>query len=189
MRKERVCAAAAVVSLACTLGSSAILAQQTNLKDQVVGSWKLISSETLRPNGQVLNINAGVHPTGLIIYLPNGYMSVQIMHDPRVTFADPKTMEPSCDELKSAFWGYYAYWGTYTINDAGNGVVHHVQASERPSEIGMNYPRSVSIDGAKLVITTPHFKAGLAFPHELLASVQVPDDEVVNNRLTFERIE
>jgi len=93
------------------------------------------------------------------------------------------------DEFRNAFFGYYAYWGTYTINDAGTGKVHHVQGSERPREVGLKYQRSVSIDGTKLVITTPSYKAGLSLPHDRLEQLQIPADEELVNRLTFERIE
>jgi hypothetical protein len=96
---------------------------------------------------------------------------------------------PPYDEFRNAFFGYYAYWGTYTINDAGTGVVHNVQGSERPGEVGVKYERFVSIDGTKLVITTPSYKAGLALPHDRLEQMQIPADEELVNRLTFERIE
>jgi Lipocalin-like domain len=164
---------------------------QQSLKDKILGTWKIISWESLRPNGQVLNVWMGFHPTGLIIYQPNGYMAAQIMADPRPTFAEsPATTPPPYDEFRNAFFGYYAYWGSYTINEAGNGVVHHVQGSERPGEVGLNYQRSVSIDGAKLVITTPCcYKAGQALRHDLLERMQIPADEELFNRLTFERVE
>jgi hypothetical protein len=132
----------------------------------------------------------GLHPTGVIMYQPNGYMAVQIMADPRPTFADnPATTPPSYDELRNAFFGYYAYWGSYTINDAGDGVVHNVQASERPAEVGLKYARSVSIDGAKLVITTPSYKAGLLLPRYILEREHIRDDEELVNRLTWQRAE
>jgi Lipocalin-like domain len=95
----------------------------------------------------------GLHPTGLIIYQPNGYMAVQVMADPRPMFAqNPGTSPPPYDEFRSAYFGYYAYWGTYTIDDVVDGVVHNVEGSERPGEVGRKYPRSVWIDGKKLVL-------------------------------------
>jgi|SRR5216683_4875060 Lipocalin-like domain len=177
------------MSLAYALPMNAAFAQQS-LKDRVVGTWKIISWESQRPNGQIVNLWMGLHPTGLIIYQPNGYMAVQIMADPRPTFAqNPATSPPPFDEFRNAYFGYYAYWGTYTINDAGNGVVHNLEGSERPGEVGRKYPRSVSIDGTKLVITTPSYKAGPALPHDLLERMQIPADEELVNRLTFERID
>jgi len=150
MRKVDTFVVAIIMSLTLTSPIEAAFAQQS-LRDRVIGTWKVISWESLRPNGQIMNIWMGLHPTGLIIYQPNGYIAVQIMADPRPTFAqNPATTPPPYDEFRNAFFGYYAYWGTYTINDAGNGVVHNVQGSERPQEAGRKYPRSTSIEGTKL---------------------------------------
>ena len=180
---------AIVVSL--TLSMNAALAQQKSLKDRVVGTWKLVSVDSVRPNGQTLNFWMGLHPTGLIIYQPDGYMAVQIMHDPRAMFAkSPPTSAPTYDELKNAFFGYYAYWGRYAINEADSSVVHSVQGSLLPGEVGLNYKRFLSIDGTKLVVTTPIFKAAvaLAFSRDVLDGARIGGDEEFSNRLTFERI-
>jgi hypothetical protein len=58
----------------------------------------------------VLDIWMGPHPTGLIIYQSSGYMALQIMANPRPTFAQlPSKTPPSSDEFRNAFFGYYAY--------------------------------------------------------------------------------
>jgi len=112
------------------------------------------------------------------------------MADPRPTFTQPPaTSPPPYDEFRNAFFGYYSYWGTYTVNSAGDVVVHNVQGSERPQEVGRKYERSASIEGTRLVLTTPTYKAGVALPHDLLERMQLPADEALVNRLTFERIE
>ena len=189
MRKVDILVIAIVMSLTLAPPVNSAFAQQS-LKDKIVGTWKIISWESLRPSGQVINVWMGPHPTGLIIYQSNGYMAVQIMADPRPTFTQPPAISPPpYDEFRNAYFGYYAYWGTYTINDAGNGVVHNVEGSARPAEVGRKYQRSISIDGTKIVITTPSYKAGLALPHDLLERMQIPADEELLNRLIFERIE
>ena len=38
---------------------------QQPLKEQIVGTWKIISWETVGPDGQVVNIWMRPHPTGL----------------------------------------------------------------------------------------------------------------------------
>ena len=188
MRKLANITCAVVMSLPLTLPTNGSFAQQS-LKDRIVGTWKLISWESVRPNGQVVNW-MGPHPTGVIMYQPNGYMAVQIMADPRPTFAqNPALSPPPYDEFRTAFFDYYAYWGTYTINDAGNGVVHNVVASERAGEVGVNYQRSVSIEGTKLLITTPSYKAGVFVPHDRLERMQIPAEEELVNRLTFVRLQ
>jgi hypothetical protein len=188
MRKVAIFVFAIVTSLTLAL-TNPTFAQQT-LKERIIGSWKIISWETIRAEGQVINIWMGLHPTGLIIYQPNGYMAVQIMADPRPTFAQlPSTTPPSSDEFRNAFFGYYAYWGTYTIDAAGNAVIHNVQGSERPHEVGRRYERSASFEGTRLVLTTPNYKASAGLPHDLLERMQVPADEALVNRLIFERVE
>jgi hypothetical protein len=190
MRKVAALAVAAAISLALRPSFGVAFAQENGLKDRLIGTWKIISWESLRPDGQVLNIWMGLHPTGLLIYQPNGYFALQFMADPRPTFAqNPATTAPPYDEFRNAFFGYYAYWGTYTVNANGTGVVHNVQGSQRPPAVGQKFQRSVSIDGTKLVITTPSYKAGVPLPHDLLERMQIPVDEELVNRLTFERIE
>src|SRR6266566_6309407 len=48
---------------------------------KVVGTWRLISIEATRLNGEVIH-NWGQNPTGLIIYDSSGRMAVQFMRDP-----------------------------------------------------------------------------------------------------------
>jgi hypothetical protein len=45
----------------------------------------LVSIETKRPNGEVIYPFYGRHPEGLLIYDRSGYMSVQIVSDPKPT--------------------------------------------------------------------------------------------------------
>jgi Lipocalin-like domain len=149
------------------IGSQAVAQAPTQngpLRERAVG-WKLISWETVRANGQALNLIMGPHPTGLIMYSPNGYMAVQVMHDPRPTL---NYLTAAGDEFKQAYLGYYAYWGTYTINEADSTVEHNIQSSLYPVEVGRKFKRSLLFDGAKLVLTTPPFKAGIVILHDPL---------------------
>ena len=125
------------------------------------------------------------HPTGLIIYHTNGYLAVQVISDPRPMFAE-SGLTATRDELRNAYFGYYAYWGTYTINEADSTVEHNIQSSLRPEEVGVKYKRSLSFDGTRLVLTTPAFKANLAYP--LRGDAQLQEGEELVNRLTWERI-
>lgn len=190
MRKAVIFFGAAVTTILQALPISAAFAEQS-VKDKIVGTWKAVSWETRRPSGQIVNIWMGPHPTGLIIYQPNGYMAVQLMADPRPKFTqNPGTSPAPYDEFRTAYFGYYGYWGTYTTDDANTAVVHNIEGSERPGEVGRKYSRSVSINGKNLVLTTPPYKAAVAsLPHDALESMQITADEELVNILTFERID
>ena len=118
---------------------------------KVVGTWRLISIEATRPNGEVAH-DWGQNPTGLIIYDSSGRMAVQFMRDPPPSSAfNPLTIE----EKNAAFEGYYAYFGTYEFNEKDGTVTHHIQSSMRPYEVGTDYKRFYKLGGNRLTLFTP----------------------------------
>jgi ketosteroid isomerase-like protein len=139
----------------------------------LIGAWRLVSVETLRPNGEVNHEWLGLSPDGLIIYDVTGHMSVQIMRDPRPTFAPGRDRPGTPDELKTAYDSYYAYFGTYEVNETESTVLHHVRGSLWPREVGTDYKRHAALSGDRLTLTTTPFQAA---------------GEQRRNRLTFERV-
>jgi hypothetical protein len=54
--------------------------------------------------------------------------------------------------MKTAFTGYVAYFGTYTVDAAKSVVIHHVEGSLKPSFIGTDQPRPFTLAGDRLII-------------------------------------
>jgi hypothetical protein len=61
----------ALLCLAVSLSSSDSLAQQKLLKDQLVGSWTLVSSDQVRPDGSKLK-QFRANPKGINVFDANG---------------------------------------------------------------------------------------------------------------------
>jgi len=139
----------------------------------LVGNWRLVAVETLRDNGEITTVWMGEKPIGLITYQPNGLMSVQIMRDPRPVFGSGSRASATPEELKRAFFGYYAYWGTYAVHVADSSVSHQLAASLYPEEVGIVYKRFFKLEGQRLVLTT--------------APIDYEGRQIVN-RLTWERM-
>jgi hypothetical protein len=59
------------------------------------------------------------------------------------------------DEIRTAYGGYYAYFGTYDIDENKRMVTHHVAASLRPHEISLNYERPYELTEDRLVLRYP----------------------------------
>ena len=77
------------------------------------------------------------------------------------------------EEIKRAYEGYYAYFGTYEVNEQESTVTHKVQASLWPREVGADLERHAELSGDRLILTTqPKQRSG----------------EQRRNRLTFERV-
>jgi hypothetical protein len=106
----------------------------------LVGTWTLVSFEERRSHGETI-YPMGPRPRGILIYDQAGTMSVQLMRDPslRPLSADPRD-------------SYYAYFGRYDVRAQEAAVVHHVEGSMRPGEIGVDYTRSVRLRGDRLIL-------------------------------------
>jgi lipocalin-like protein len=85
---------------------------------KLLGTWCLVRSELSPPVRRF----RGENPTGIVIYDPNGYMSVQIAPDrPRKQFP---SYSPSPEEALDALLGYTAYFGTYTVDLEQSTITH-----------------------------------------------------------------
>ncbi len=149
--------------------SSLVAAQQEKMpgdavSNQLAGAWRLVSLETLRPNGEVIYPFYGKHPEGLLVYDRAGWMSVQIVSDPQpaVPLADMRPgfiAAPPAEKL-AAVDGFYAYYGTWTVDPTGATVTHHIRQSLYPGERGEEAVRHLSIEGNRLTLVAKTHEMG-----------------------------
>jgi hypothetical protein len=126
------------------------------VENGLVGAWQLLSVETVASNGKVSYPFYGVHPQGLIIYDPSGWMSVQIVSDPKPNVPKADTRDgfrnAPPDERAAAADGYYAYFGTYSVDTKTSMVSHYLQESLFPGERNERVSRQYEIDGDRLIL-------------------------------------
>jgi Lipocalin-like domain len=93
----------------------------------------------------------GKYPEGLLIYDRNGWMSVQIVSDPKPTVPHENSRESflaaPANEKLIATNGYYAYYGTWTVDPSNATITHHIQQSLYPGERGESAERHFSNEG------------------------------------------
>ena len=151
MRKYRILVLTLVVLV--TGGSSFARppSQAGGVARQLVGRWKLVALEAMRPNGEVIR-EWGQNPTGYLSYDASGFVSVQFMRDPR---AAKPSRQLTPDERRDAFESYYAYYGRFEVDDQAGSVTHHIQGSLRPYEVGADLTRFFTLSGDRLDLSTP----------------------------------
>jgi hypothetical protein len=134
------------------------------LRDQLPGAWRLVSVETIKANGEVIYPFYGKHPEGLLVYDKSGWMSVQIVSDPRPTVPTADSREEflaaPADQKTKAIDGYYAYFGTWTVDAAKSTVTHHIEQSLYPAERGENGIRHLVLEGDRLTLTAKAHEMG-----------------------------
>jgi hypothetical protein len=120
------------------MGSSAGKAPspEVSLRDQLLGSWKLESRTTKKPDGSVIPLPGWDGAPGYITYDRTGFMSVQFMQLNRIK--------------QSGATGYTAYFGSYTVDESTRTVTHHIVGDINSDGVGANQPREVVLEGDKL---------------------------------------
>ena len=152
-----------LLTLFSSLAVIGILAPHASTQaNRLAGTWKLVSVERLGPKGDILPAPAppafgSVNPVGILLYDPNGYMGVTIMQSGRQKYAGA---EPTPDEAKAALASYVAYFGKFSVDEAGGIVTHHVQGSLNPS-MEAEQRRSFEIAGNRLTLKTPPSSTGI----------------------------
>ncbi len=140
--------------------------------DRFVGTWKLVSYEQRRANGEV-TYPKGRQPVGVLAYTRGGQMSAQIMPEANAAWPADYYNKATQEQLRAAMLDYVAYFGTFTVNEAEKTVVHHVQGSVNPGFLRTDQKRSYEFSGNRLILS-------------LTRTVNGEDRSI---RLTWERVE
>jgi hypothetical protein len=134
------------------------------VSDRLIGAWCLVSIETKRADGEIIYPFYGKHPQGLLIYERSGWMSVQIVSDPSPNVPSASSREAflkaSPVEKEKAIDGFYGYYGTWSVDDAGLSVTHHIRQSLYPGERGEEGVRRLVLDGNRLTLTAEAHEMG-----------------------------
>jgi len=127
---------------------------------KLVGVWNLVSLYAQDPSGQT-GYPFGRNAIGRLIYEPNGRMAVQLMNPNRPRFTSDDPLVTSEAEVRAAFGGYTAYYGTYSVNPDERTIVHHIEAALLPNWVGTDQRRQFEFDGKYLTLKGPLLLGGV----------------------------
>lgn len=130
-------------------------------KDDLVGTWKLVSVSSRTDQGAINQHALGTNPVGFLTYTPEGRVSVVIAEDGRQPLSVADRVAAPVEERARAFSTFQAYAGQYTFT--GDKVIHHVEVASLPNEVNTNQVRFVTLQGDRLTLRTPPILRG-GFP-------------------------
>lgn len=158
MKASIVVSLLAALLIGCpTASTAAKVDNPETLASRLVGTWQVMEIVDTDPAGKV-SYPYGEHPAGYIVYDATGHLHVQAMRTPATPrFAAGDDAKGTDQEVRAAYDGYVAYFGTYEVDEAQSKVIHRVQGSLMPSYTGTDQPRPIKIVGDDLIIegTTP----------------------------------
>jgi hypothetical protein len=151
--------AMASVLLVAVAGSSAAE------RDVLVGNWRLVSFEREYQSAGEREYPMGKAPTGYILFLPEGRMTVLITAEGRKA--------PATEQDRAGLFNtLVAYTGAYRVE--GDKWITTVDVSANPAWVGTEQTRSFRITGNRL--------------QEVTAWAVRPDDRTARAVITYERV-
>lgn len=147
------------VDHAQTAAASEQAASGPSVRAQLIGSWRLVSRQSRRANGE-LDADPGLStvPLGVLIYDQSGHVAAQLSRRDRTVAMIGEECQTAATtkgtpDTAQTILGYDAYFGTYRINEREGIVTHHLEAALFPGDIGKDIDRHFTISGDQLTIS------------------------------------
>ena len=152
MNRRSILSISAVTALGLAILPSSAVAQQKSLKEQLVGTWNLISTQTADPSGNK-RFPYGTSPRGILILDANGrYAAVQGRPDrPRLKSA--LRLQVSKEEMGAAALDFAAQFGTWSVNEADKALIRRLDGVLIPNFEGTEARANISLAGDDLRLT------------------------------------
>jgi hypothetical protein len=159
MNRRSIFSLTAITALGLSLLPGVAFSQQKSLKEQLVGTWTLVSADSIEPNGTKMPLVRGADVKGLQIFTDSGKVSFQVIggHS-KIASNDRLKMTP--DEMKATAESVLSYFGTYTVNEAEKSYTIQIETSSFPNQTANPAKRMVAITGDEMKVTNPGRLAG-----------------------------
>ncbi|WP_369719815.1 lipocalin-like domain-containing protein [Bradyrhizobium sp. LLZ17] len=102
------------------------LGQKQSLKEQLVGTWMLLSWEQKKADGSKVE-RYGTSPTGMAIFDAGGKYIITVMQSDRSKYASNALWQATPEENKETADGTITYFGTYSLREAESSIAIHVE--------------------------------------------------------------
>jgi hypothetical protein len=129
--------------LGVALSPGYALAQHNSLKEQIVGTWKLVSSHNIRSDGSKID-RSGPNPKGILIYTSDGHFVFVNARSDLPKFASNSRDRGTPEEYKAVVQGSLAYFGTYSVNETDKVISVQIEGSTFANMIGTDQERVVT---------------------------------------------
>jgi hypothetical protein len=157
MNRRSILALAAITALGLFCALPGALAQTKPLKDQLVGTWTVVSWVQNNKDGSKQQ-DFSANPKGVVSFDANGRFFVKFARPDLPKIASPDRTKVTPQEAQAISVGSIAYFGTYTLDEPSKTVSLKIESSTYPNQLGAEAKRvitSLTADELKYSNTTP----------------------------------
>lgn len=149
----------ALLFLGTGFPASNAVAQQKLLKEQLVGTWTLVSVVNTRPDGTKYDPTGG-KAAGVMMFDNTGHFSSLNIRFDIPKLASNNRQEGTTEEFKAVAQGVLSYFGAYSLDDNGKVLTQHVEISSFPNYNGTNRIWAITLTGDELTIASQAAASG-----------------------------
>ena len=154
MNRRSLLSVSATTALGLALLAGTAVAQQKSLKEQLAGTWSIISNENVAPDGNQRQL-FGPNPKGILVLSANGQYAQIIVRPDRAPFKVNNRLEGTPEENKAAVHGTTATFGTWSVDEATKTLIVRNEGGMFPNQVGTESKRSVTVAGDQLRVSNP----------------------------------
>jgi hypothetical protein len=141
--------------LLCTVFQSSAQVSEKSLREALIGTWKLVSTEErLRGGGTRPYPDLGEKASGYLMYTDDGHMCATLMRPGRPQWHSNEENATNSEKI-SAGSGFSSYCGTYEIDEKNHVIVHYPEISFNPNFIGTVQKRPYRLEGNRMTFSDP----------------------------------
>ena len=137
--------------IAAALASQTASATADSAVARLVGTWRLVADTQRMADGTVRpDPNVGGHARGYIIYTSTGHMCAMLANSDRQRWIS--TDRPTAAEALAIPENMLAYCGTYSVDEPGGFILHHIEIDLSPNRVGADRKRFFTLSGNRLIL-------------------------------------
>jgi hypothetical protein len=160
MNRRNILSLSIAAALGIALLPSHAVAQQKTLKEQLVGTWTLVSWEQATPDGTKRQ-DFGPNPKGITTFDASGHVVTMYARPDLPKIASTDRIKVSPQEAQAINVGSLAYFGTYTVDEASKTITLQMESSTYPNQLSVPQKRVVTmLTAEELKFTNPTPTAG-----------------------------
>src|SRR5262249_9739953 len=135
-----------IVALAMLLAAlpGSATSQKKSLKEQLLGTWILVSHEAIRPDSSGAPVY-GLNPNGIAFFDAGGHFIITAMRSDRAKYAIANPTQGTPHENQATAQGTITNFGTYTVGEGERRIAIHIEASFFPNWNGSDQIRTFAI--------------------------------------------
>jgi len=162
MKRRSILFLSAIVTLGSAMLPGSAVGQQKSLKERLVGTWTLVSSTSIRPDGTKTDVY-GPNPKGIVIYTSDGYFVLLNSRADLPKLAASDRARATSEEARAVVAGSLAYYGTYSVDEVDKVITANVEASTFANLIGGAEQKRIitSLTADELKFTNPTTPSGV----------------------------